>query len=94
MSTYSTVMRLRLGSSYSLSAARRSASGYFLLTGMMAERVSSSGALSDTAKPISVSRARSFSAGTMPQVEMVTLRLDIWGPSGSVMTFAALITLS
>lgn len=69
-------------------------SGYARVMGMRRCLVELFDALSDTARAASVSFARVLSRGTIPQVEMVTLLRENWGPSTSVRMRTALTTLS
>lgn len=92
--TYSTVILRRLGSWKERSASMSTGSGYARVMGMRRCLVELFDALSDTARAASVSFARVLSRGTIPQVEMVTLLRENWGPSTSVRMRTALTTLS
>src|SRR5262249_20691813 len=75
MTTYSTVIGCRASAGQERSAWNRPASGYERLIGMSRLRVSSSGALTDTARLGRRSHEAIFeSAGVMPDVETVTRR--------------------
>ncbi len=95
ISMYSNVILFRGFISYLLQVSRRSFKGYFRLTGISRDRVSSSVAFRDTARLTGVSLPSFSICGRSPAVETVTrLGENLRPKSVSVMMLTALTTFS